>query len=50
MRVREGSIADKCIRVSNWIDNTVAGNVIVGGLMAVLTVSMLVYGILVYPL
>lgn len=50
MRVREGSIADKCIKVSNWIDNTLIGSTIAVVLVSAAISVAFVHGILNYPL
>lgn len=50
MKVREGSIADKLLRINRWIDNTEAGCTTSAVLVAVIVAAGLAYGILNYPL
>lgn len=50
MRVREGSLADKFIRVCDWIDNTTVGNYTTVFIMSALMVGGLMYAVVNYPL
>lgn len=50
MKVREGSIADKLLRINRWIDHTEAGCTVSALLVAVLFAAGLAYGILNYPI
>lgn len=42
--VREGSIADKCIKACNWIDNSRLGNVIGAFVLGVAFFALTMYG------